>query len=152
MEKKYIVTLTEAERAELHKLISSGKGAARRLTHARILLKADQGLPDRQIAAEVEVGQATIERVRRRFVEESLTAALDPRRPDKPRERKIDGEVEAHLIALACGAPPEGRAHWSLRLLADKLVELEYLPEVSHETVRQALKQTSLVPGVSKNG
>lgn len=141
--KKYIVTLTDSERAELHKLISSGKGAARRLTHARILLKADQSLPDQRIAAEVEVGHATIERVRQRFVEEGLEASLDHRRSESPREHKIDGEVEAHLIAIACSAPPDGRARWTLRLLADKLVELEYLPSVSHETVRQALKQTN---------
>lgn len=152
MSKKYIVTLTEAEQAELRKLISTGKGAARRLAHARILLKADQGLTDQQIAAEVEVGTATIERLRKRFVEEGLAASLDPRRPQKPRQHKIDGEVEAHLVALACGTAPEGKARWSLRLLADKLVELEYLPAISHETVRQALKQTSLAPGVSKNG
>jgi transposase len=151
MSKKYIVTLTEAERAELRKLVSTGKGAARRLAHARILLKADQGLIDQQIAAEVGVGTATIERVRKRFVEEGMEASLDPRRPDKPREHKIDGEVEAHLVAIACSAPPKGRAHWSLRLLADKLVELEYLPSVSHETVRQVLKQTSLAPGASRS-
>jgi len=150
--KKHIVTLTDLERADLRKLISSGKGAARRLAHARILLKADQSFPDERIAAEVEVGRATVERVRRRFVEEGLEASLDPRRPDRVCERKIDGEVEAHLIALACGAPPLGRARWTLRLLADKLVELEYLPAVSHETVRQALKQTSLHPGISRNG
>lgn len=143
MEKKYIVTLTDSERAELRKLISTGKGAARRLAHARILLKADQGLTDQRIAAEVEVGHATVERVRRRFVEEGLEASLDPRRTENPRPRKIDGEVEAHLVALACSAPPEGRARWTLRLLADKLVKLEYLPSVSHETVRQALKQTN---------
>ncbi len=141
--KRYIVTLTEAEQAELRKLISTGKGAARRLAHARILLKANEGLTDERIAAEVEVGTATVERVRKRFVEDGLTASLDPRRPEKPREHKIDGEVEAHLVAIACSPAPEGRAHWSLRLLADKLVELEYLPSVSHETVRQALKQTS---------
>ncbi len=152
MSKKYIVTLTDSERADLRKLISKGKGAARRLAHARILLKADQGLIDPQIAAEVEVGTATVERVRQRFVEEGLEASLDPRRPDQPRQHKIDGEVEAHLIALACSAPPEGRAHWSLRLLADKLVELEYLPSVSHETVRQTLKQTSLLPGAIRSG
>ncbi len=150
--KRYIVTLTEAKRAELRKLISTGKGAARRLAHARILLKADQGLNDERIAAEVEVGTVTVERVRRRFVEEGLDASLDPRRPDKPRERKIDGEVEAHLIALACSAPPEGCARWTLRLLADRMVELEYLPAVSHETVRQALKQTRSHPGASKSG
>src|SRR5512138_2518832 len=108
MQKRYIVTLTDSERAELHKLISSGKGAARRLAHARVLLKADQGLPDREIASEVEVGHATVERVRRRFVEEGLEASLDPHRPEKPRLRKIDGEVEAHLVALACSTPPEG--------------------------------------------
>jgi transposase len=117
-----------------------------------VLLKADQGLTDELIAAEVEVGIATVERVRKRFVEEGFAASLDPHRPDKRQEHKIDGEVEAHLIALACGAPPEGKARWSLRLLADKLVELEYLPEVSHETVRQALKQTSSRLGVEKSG
>jgi transposase len=152
MNKKYIVTLTESERVELRKLISTGKGAARRLTHARVLLKADQGLTDERIAQEVEVGTATVERVRRRFVEEGLAEALDPRRPEKPRTRKIDGEVEAHLIALVCSSPPEGKARWSLRLLADKLVELEHLPEVSHETVRRTLKQTSLPPGGSRSG
>ncbi len=152
MQKRYIVTLTDSERAELHKLISTGRGAARRLAHARILLKADQGLPDREIASEVEVGHATVERVRQRFVEEGLEASLDPHRPEKPRLHKIDGEVEAHLIALACSTPPEGSDRWTLRLLADKLVELEYLPSVSHEAVRQALKQTSLRPGGSRSG
>jgi len=150
--KKYIVTLTETEQVQLRKLISTGKGAARRLAHARILLKADQGLTDEQIAREVEVATATIERVRKRFIENGLAASLDPHRPERPRERKIDGEVEAHLVALVCSVPPEGKARWTLRLLADKLIELEYLPEVSHETVRQALKQTSCLPGASKNG
>ena len=150
--KRYIVTLTDTERAELRKLISTGKGAARRLAHARVLLKADQGLTDERIASEVEVGLATVERVRRRFVEEGLSAALDPHRPERPREHKIDGQVEAHLVALACSAPPAGKARWSLRLLADQLVELEYLPAVSHETVRQTLKQTRSHPGASKSG
>jgi transposase len=150
--KRYAVTLTEVERADLRGLISSGKGAARRLAHARVLLKADQGLIDERIAAEVEVGTATVERVRKRFVEAGLAALLDPRRPEGFRQRKIDGEVEAHLVALACGAPPEGKARWTLRLLAGRLVELEYLPDVSHETVRRALKQTSLLPGGSRNG
>lgn len=152
MNKKYIVTLTDSERAELHKLISTGKGAARRLAHARVLLKVDQGLTDERIAQEVEVGTATIERVRRRFVEEGLAASLDPHRPEKPRLHKIDGAVEAHLIALACSTPPEGADRWTLRLLADRLVELEYLPSISHEAVRQALKQTSLRPGENRNG
>jgi transposase len=152
MKNKYTVTLTDSERTLLRRLITSGKGAARRLIHARVLLKADQGLPDQTLAFEVEVGHATIERIRRRFVEDGLEAALDPRRPAKPRPHKIDGEVEAHLIAVACGAPPPGRARWSLRLLADKIVELEYLDTVSHETVRQSLKKTNWHPGASRNG
>ena len=152
MEKKYIVTLTDPERALLRKLISSGKGAARRLVHARVLLKADHGLPDHTIGDEVEVSRTTVERVRKRFVEEGFAAALDPRRPEKTREHKIDGEVEAHLIALACGSPPSGRARWTLRLLASKLVELEYVEEISHETVRRALKKTNWHPGARNSG
>lgn len=152
MIKKYIVTLTDAERQSLHTLISKGKGAARRLIHARILLKADQGLPDQTIADEVEVSRPTVERVRRRFVEESLEAALGPRRPENPRTPQIDGEVEAHLIAVACSTPPPGKARWTLRLLADKIVALEYLDAVSHETVRRSLKKTTWLPGGSRNG
>jgi transposase len=152
MDKKYIVTLTDAERATLRTVISSGKGAARRLIHARVLLKADQGLPDQTIGDEVEVSRPTVERIRKRCVEEGLDAALDPRRSDKPRERKIDGEVEAHLIALACSAPPTGEARWTLRLLATTLVELAYLPAISHETVRRALKKTNWLPGGRSNG
>jgi transposase len=152
MIKKYIVTLTDPERQDLLALISKGKGAARRLVHARILLKADQGLADPAIAEAVEVSRPTVERVRRRFVLEGLEAALDPRRPDKPRAHKIDGEVEAHLVAVACSAPPPGKARWSLRLLADKIVALEYLAAVSHETVRRALKQTSWRPGGARSG
>ncbi len=150
--KKYIVTLTEAERITLRALISRGKGAARRLAHARVLLKADQGLTDETIVDDVEVSRPTVERVRRRFVEEGLAAALDPHRPETPRDHKIDGDVEAHLIALACSAPPAGAARWTLRLLADRLVELAYLDDVSHETVRQALKKTNCSPGASSNG
>jgi transposase len=152
MDKKYIVTLTDSERATLRTLISSGKGAARRLTHARVLLKADQGLADQIIGNEVEVSRPTVERIRKRFVEEGLDTALDPRRPDKPRDHKIDGAVEAHLIALACSSPPTGEARWTLRLLATKLVELEYIAEVSHETVRRALKKTSLHRGARSSG
>ena len=150
--KKYIVTLTEAERTTLRGLLARGKGAARRLAHARILLKADEGLRDEAIVTEVEVSRPTVERVRQRFVEAGLAAALDPQRPQTVRERKINGEVEAHLIALACSAPPEGAARWTLRLLADRLVELEHLDAVSHETVRQALKKTNCSPGASSNG
>lgn len=152
MYKKYIVTLTDVERTDLQALIAAGKGAARRLAHARILLKADHGLTDEAIADAVEVSRPTVERVRKRFVEEGLDAALDPRRPARPRPRKLDGRQEAHLVALACGAPPEGQARWTLRLLADQMVELAYVDTLSHETVRRTLKKTISSRGASGSG
>jgi hypothetical protein len=146
--KKYLVTLTEEERASLEQLIRRGKGAARKLARARILLKADRGpggpdWDDVTIAESLEVGVATVERVRKQFVEEGLEAALTRRKPSRVYRRKLDGDGEAHLIALACGEAPEGRARWTLRLLADQMVALEYVDTVSHETVRQTLKKTS---------
>jgi transposase len=146
--KKYKVTLTTEERQQLHELIATGKAAAKKLTHARILLKADAaaGGPawtDERIAEAVEVSVPTIERVRQRFVEQGLDAALGRKQRDRPaRRRKLDGRAEAHLIALACSAPPEGRQEWTMRLLADQLVELEVVDTVSEETVRRALKKT----------
>ena len=139
--------LTEAERAELEQLLSRGKAAARRLTHARILLKADEGLSgpqwtDDQIAEALDVNRSTVERVRIRGVEEGVEAALRPRRSRQLRLRKLDGEHEAHLVALACSKPPKGRGRWSMRLLADKLVELEIVDAISYETVRRTLKKT----------
>jgi transposase len=136
------------ERGDLEKLISRGKGAARRLAHARILLHADQGegrpgKTDAEIAEAVGVSVATIERVRQRFVEEGLEAALSPRPPQRLYPRKLDGEAEARLIALACGPPPDGRARWTLRVLAERMVVLGYVEEVSHETVRTTLQQTN---------
>ena len=150
--KKYRVTLTDEEHQELEQMIGSGKAAARKLMHARILLKADSGIggagwEDAAIAEALDVGTATIERVRKRFVEESLEAALTPRRPLWVRQRKLDGDNEAHLIALACSQAPAGRKRWTLRLLAGRMVELEYVEELSHETVRQVLKKTNSSPG-----
>ena len=110
MRKKYVVTLSEGERDSLGALISKGKGAARRLAHARVLLKADRGLTDEAVAEAVEVSRPTVERVRKRFVEEGLEAALNPGKPERHRERKLDGELEAKLVALTCSAPPEGQA------------------------------------------
>ena len=147
--KKYIVTLTAEERQGLHDLIAAGKAAARKLTHARILLKADAAdggpaWPDGQIAEALEVSSATIERVRQRFVERGLEAALVRKPQDRPsRQRTLDGRAEARLIALACSTPPGGRAVWTMQLLADKLVELEVVDSISDETVRLALKKTS---------
>jgi len=147
--KKYIVTLTADERQELSELIATGKAAAAKLAHARILLKADAAeggpaWPDHRIAEAVEVSIATIERVRQRFVEQGLEAALVRKPQARPsRERTFDGRAEAKLIALACSQPPVGRKAWTMRLLADKLVELEVVPSVSDETVRRSLKKTS---------
>jgi transposase len=152
MKKKYIVTLMEPERQWLQAMLSRGKAAARKLVHARILLKADAspGAPvwsDDQIAEGLEVGRATVERVRREFVEEGLEAALERRKPRRLYERVLDGDGEAHLIALACQKPPEGRARWTLRLLADRMVQLEYVEQVSYQTVRRTLKKTNLSLG-----
>ena len=148
MRKKYRVTLTQDERAAMEQLLRRGKGAARTLTHARILLKADaaEGGPawtDTAIIEALDVSRSTVERVRQRFVEEGLEAALHRRLPRVPRATKLDGTQEAQLIALACSVPPEGRAHWSLRLLADKMVAFGYAEDVSHELVRRTLKKTN---------
>ena len=145
--KKYIVTLEPEEREFLKHLIRKGRAAARKLTHARILLKADSsegqpGWTDERIAQALEVHPATVANVRRRFVEEGLDAALNPR-PGGHRPRKLDGDAEAHLIALVCSHAPEGHGRWTLRLLADRMVELEYVDSVSHETIRQTLKKTN---------
>jgi transposase len=146
--KKYIVTLTAEERRALQALIAAGKSSARKLTHARILLKADcgpegPGCNDEEITDGLEVGHATVERVRQQFVEEGLEASLHQRKSRREYLRKLDGDAEAHLIALACGEAPEGRARWTLRLLADRMAALEYVDTVSYETVRRTLKKTS---------
>jgi transposase len=152
MKKKYPVILNDTERDELKRLIAAGTAPARKLTHARILLKADQGPEgpgwvDDAVAEAVESSQPTVSRVRKQYVEEGLEAALNRRPPNREYHRKLDGEQEARLVALACSEPPEGRARWSLRLLADKLVELEIVEEeVSYQTVRRTLKKTSLSP------
>jgi transposase len=119
-----------------------------------MLLKADEGWTDEAIAEALDMGSATVGRVRQRYCEEGLSRAINRKRPEREYERKIDGEVEAHLVALVCGAPPRGQAEWSLRLLAERLVQLEQveLDSVSHETVRQALKKTRSSRGASKNG
>ena len=147
MPKKYIVRLSEEERTGLEKLISRGKGAARKINHARILLKADAdgaNWTDEKIRDALDTSFSTILRVREGFVEEGLEAALNRKRPGKTLERKLDGVQEAHLIAVACSPAPEGRKRWTLRLLADKMVELAYVDTLSYETVRQTLKKMKL--------
>ena len=148
-QKKYLVTLTAEERDQLTRLATVGKASARTLTRARILLKADQadGGPawlDADIAEALDCGLRTVERVRQRFVERGLDDALTHKEQQTPRRQRVfDGAAEARLIALACSQPPDGRAGWTLRLLADRLVELEVVESVSRETVRRALKKTS---------
>src|SRR5205085_8827395 len=146
--KLYRVKLTPEEWAQLLELLSKGKAAARTLTHARILLKADEGvagprLSDEAIAEALDVNRSTVERVRTRCVEEGFDAALRPRPSRQLHPRKLDGVQEAHLIAVACSPAPKGRARWSLRLLADRAVELEIVDAISYETVRQTLKKTN---------
>ena len=150
MRKKYVVRLSEEERSELEKLISSGSGPARKLNHARILLKADANGPnwtDETIQEALDTGQSTVERVRETFVEAGLEAALNRKRPYKTQPRKLDGAQEAHLLALTCSPAPEGYDRWTLRLLADKMVELKHIDSLSYETVRRTLKKTKSNPG-----
>ena len=145
MNKKYIVRLTEEEREQLTAMIGKGKAAAHKIKHANILLKADvdgSGWKDELIAKAFSVTTRTVQNVRERFVEKGLEAALNrKKRETPPREKLLDGEKEARLIALACSAPPEGRKAWTLRLLADNVVELEIVDSISHETVRKTLKK-----------
>jgi len=147
MAKRYRVTLTADERSDLAAMISKGKADARKLAHARILLQADEsaggpGRTDVEIAAALDTTTRTCERVRERFVEQGLEAALLPKPSKRIYARKLDGAREAKLIALACSKPPAGKKRWTLRLLADEMVELEYAEAVSHETVRRTLKKT----------
>ena len=143
----YRVVLSEAQRAELRGLVGSGVAPARMLTRARILLKADHGSggpgwSDAAVAGALDVDPSTVLRVRRQFVAEGLASTLERKRPDRVYERRLDGEQEAKLIAIACSETPEGADRWSLRLVADELVRLEVVETVSHETVRQTLKKT----------
>ena len=152
MEKRYRVTLTESEREDLRKMVRTGNAAAQKLVRARILLLADQAAggsskSDPEIVASLGCGRASVERIRKRFVEDGLEEALNPKPSQRVYERKMDGKAEAHLIALACSAAPEGRSRWTLRLLGDQMVALEHVESMSYETVRRVLKKTSLSLG-----
>jgi transposase len=149
-EAKFVVRLNDAERQSLQDLLAGKRVAADKILRARILLKADvdgPGWSDPEIAEAFNVGVSTVHRLRQRLVEEGLDAALVRRPSTQQRTKKINGATEAHLIAIACGSPPEGRAGWTLQLLADKLVELQLVDSISGETVRKTLKKTSLSPG-----
>ena len=155
--KRYLVSLTDEERQTLEELTTKGKAAARKINHARILLKADLnqgdgGWSDQAISQALNISTRTIERVRQRFVEEGLENALNPRPKPSLKLKKIDGETEAHLVALACSQAPTGYNRWTLRLLADQMVVLGYLENISHESVRQVLKKTKLSLGYRNLG
>jgi transposase len=157
MRKGYVVRLTEGERGQLEALVRRGRAHARKLLYARILLKTDasEGGPawaDERIAEALETSADTVARERRRFVEDGLEVALMPKKPGRPRRRILDGRAEARLVALSCSEPPEGRAGWTLRLLADRMVELGVVEALSRETVRRTLKKTSCALISSRSG
>lgn len=148
--KKYLVDLSDKERQSLLQLLRSGKHSARKLTRARILLQADEGFTDEQIACTLQVGRVTVERLRQRFVEGGLSALTDKPRPGK--KPKLSAKAEARLIAEACSKAPEGRTHWTMQLLADRLVELCEVDIISDETIRRTLKKTSSSRGANSSG
>lgn len=155
---KYTVTLSLEEREELKNITSKGKHRSQKILNALILLNCDKGehqqtqSTNEEISRILKVSMRKIDRVKKRFVEDSLEVALNGKQSERIYKRKADGELEAHLIALSCSEPPEGFARWSLRLLADKAVELEYVESISHEAVRNVLKKTKLNLGNKKVG
>ena len=152
MAKRSLVTLTAAERGELRALTKKGKIAARKLRRAHVLLQADARVSAEVMAAALPMGMATVERIRKRFVEEGFDAAVYRKPVTNVHRRKMTGDEEAHLIALFCSQAPEGHERWTLRMLADKMVELDIVDSVSHETIRQTLKKMNLNRGKRKNG
>ncbi len=150
--KRYLISLSDEERQTLEQLTTKGKASARKINHARILLKAnlnqeDRGWSDQAISQALKISTRTIERVRQRFVEEGLDSALIPRPKTSLKLRKIDGEIEAHLVAIAGSQAPTGYNRWTLRLLADQMVVMGYVENISHESVRQVLKKMRLSLG-----
>jgi DNA-binding transcriptional ArsR family regulator len=148
MNQKYVVKLSKSEREQLEKMLASGTERARALTRARILLKSDGSEAGAkwtyaQICEAFDVTQVTVSKVRKAYAEQGLEAAIRRKKPDREYLPRLDGQAEAHLVALACGEPPEGQARWTLRLLQEKMVELEIVESVSHETVRKTLKKMS---------
>jgi len=156
--KKYIVTLTDDERKTLGVLTSKGKHRSQKILNALILLGCDGGefqkkrSTNKEIAQVLNISMKKIDRVKKRFVEDGLDITLNGRKGSRIYVKKADGDFEAHLVALSCGDPPEGFARWSLRLLADKVVELDYIDNVSHETIRKVLKKTKSSLGSVKDG
>jgi transposase len=143
MPRKHVVALSDEQRRELERVVNSGRASARKITRARVLLKADDGESDGAIVAALGVGRATVERVRKRFAAGGVDAAVERRpQPARPAKRVLDGVAEARLVTLACSRPPDGHGRWTLDLLADRLVKLSVVPAVSRDTVRRAMKKT----------
>ncbi len=145
---KYKVTLTKQEREQLLSMTRGGKHSSKKVIHALVLLNCDVGkfsdkIRNEDITRVLKIGSRTIDRVKKKFVEQGFEAALENSPTTRAYERKTDGDVEAHLIALSCGKPPKGFSRWSLRLLADKMVEMKYVEDISYETVRRVLKKTN---------
>ena len=156
--KRYTVTLTQDERYQLKKIVSKGKHKSQKIINALILLGCDAGefqakrSTNEEISRVLKIGMRKIDRVKKRFVEEGIEITLNGKKGNRVYTKIIDGDLEAHLVALSCSDPPEGFNRWSLRLLADKAVELEYIDKISHETVRQVLKKMKLSLGDTKGG
>ncbi len=149
---KYKVTLTQKEREELLSITKGGTHSSKKVIHSLILLNCDEGkfsekVNNEDVVKVLKIGSRTIDRLKKKFVEEGFEAAMENRPTTRMYERKADGDVEAHLVALSCSKAPEGFARWSLRLLADKMIELQYVDDISYETVRRVLKKTNLNPG-----
>jgi transposase len=150
--KKYKVTLTQKEREELLSITKGGMHSSKKVIHSLILLNCDEGkfsekVNNEEVARVLKIGSRTIDRLKKKFVEDGFEAVLENRPTTRVYKRKADGDVEAHLVALSCSKAPKGFTRWSLRLLADKMIELEYVDDISHETVRRVLKKTNLSPG-----
>jgi transposase len=141
--KKYIVKLTDEERKKLEKMVSAGKWSAKKILRTRVLLKADEGWLDEKIAEALDVNVRTIERIRKQLVEEGFDSVFKGRTSTRQYLRKLDGKQEAQLTTIACSAPPEGRSRWTLHMLADQMVELEYVDAISYQTVNRVLKKTN---------
>ena len=149
---KYRIALTKSEHEELMAIIDKGHHSSQTFRTAYILLNSDEGkyaspVTNEQMSRVLKVGMRTIDRVKKKFAEQGLEASLERRPTSRIYERVADGDVEAHLIALSCGKPPAGYAKWSLRLLADKMIQLNYVEDISYETVRRILKKTNSSPG-----
>ena len=148
---KYRVKLTESQKLRLNEVANRGRSPARTVKRALALLKTDEGQTDDRIAEAVSISRRTVVRVRKRFCEEGLESAL-VERPRTGQKRKLDDRAEAHLVAIACSDPPEGHTHWTLKMLADQMVELDYVDSIARETIRKSLKKTSLNRGRRRSG